>query len=134
MSAIPTRRKARTEDYTQPEPYGLADAVLRALSHRQGRDLAITRPRLQAVLARSYDITVGERVLRGCITNLRKAGHLIGSAAAGDGGYYMIATAEELDEFLAQELLARITDLSETVNAMRRAGAARWDTAQPRLL
>jgi len=52
---------------------------------------------------------------------LRRNGHLIGSAPGEDGGYYLISTPAEFQTFLQNEFLALISDMSETVTLMRKS-------------
>jgi predicted DNA-binding transcriptional regulator YafY len=62
-----------------------------------------------------------ERQVREYIKQLRRAGHLIGSAPGADGGYYLITSIDEFNDFMRSEYLAKIKEMRETVNAMNHA-------------
>lgn len=114
-------------------PEGLDRALLRVLSFHQGRDAAIGRQALVTDLGR-MGYHVSERAARAQISQLRKAGHVICSAPGEDGGYYLPTTAQEFEDFVSQEYLAKIRDMQETLAAMRHAARQIWpDTGQPRL-
>jgi DNA-binding transcriptional regulator PaaX len=110
-------------------PAGLDRALLRILSYHSGRQNAIGRGELVANLRR-HGFAVSERAMRAQISQLRKSGYLIGSAAGADGGYYLIQTAQEFDEFASMEYRAKIRDMSETLRAMQKAADSRWGSAQ----
>jgi DNA-binding transcriptional regulator PaaX len=101
-------------------PAGLERSILRTLSYHPGRERAISRTDLvQAVASLGFD--VNERVVREAIKGLRRAGHLIGSAAGESGGYYVCVSLEEYEDFDRQEFEAKISDMSLTRAAMKRA-------------
>ncbi len=109
-------------------PTGLEREVLRVLSYRQGRDKALSRSMLlECVLRGAGCAHVTDRQLRAAINQLRKDGHLICSTGGEDGGYWTPAAYDELEEYLNREVYARISDLSEQAQAMRRAAKERWD-------
>ena len=64
--------------------------------------------------------------MKNLIKQLRRFGHMIGSAAGENGGYYLITTPEELQEFLRIEFLAKIDDMRQTVEAITNAASQRW--------
>ncbi len=97
--------------------------VLSILSHHIGRSHAISRTELLRALSLTR---FEDRHLRDQIRQLRRLGHLIGSASGLDGGYYLIETQEEFNEFMTTEFLAKIKDMSETVGAMNRAAQTRF--------
>ena len=103
------------------------------LSFHAGRRNTISRGDLCAELK---DLRISDRQLREQIKQLRRSGHLIGSAAGENGGYYLITTPEELQEFLRTEFQAKIDDMRQTVEAMTNAASQRWgpDTIQLRML
>ena len=114
-------------------PHGLDRALLRVLRFHQGRSSAISRFDL---LRRLKDIgfDVNERAMRAQINVLRKDGHLIGAAAGEGGGYYLIISREEFEEFIQTEFRSKIIDMSETVRALERQADAVFGQAyQPSL-
>jgi hypothetical protein len=71
---------------------------------------------------RDYRITCTEAEIRRAISSARKDGCLIGSAStAKPHGYYMIQTMDEFNNFIQQEIGARLADLSQTVRAMEKS-------------
>jgi predicted DNA-binding transcriptional regulator YafY len=76
---------------------------------------------------------ISDRQLREQIKQLRRSGHLIGSASGENGGYYLITTPEELQEFLLTEYQAKIDDMRQTVEAMTNAASQRWGPASIQL-
>jgi hypothetical protein len=108
-------------------------AIMQVLLHHQGRANPINRFALLSQIGR---FKIKERILRDRIKLLRRAGFLIGSAPGEDGGYYLIADSREFNEFMREEYMAKIADMSETVKAMRYAAAEQFGPAndQPYLL
>ena len=104
-------------------PRGLDRAVLRILSYHLGREHPISHLELCNALS-IYQID--QRQLHEQIKQLRRSGHLVGSASGESGGYYLIATPEEFQEFLSSEFQARIDDLRQTVAAMTKSACQRW--------
>jgi hypothetical protein len=111
-------------------PAGLDRAMLRVLDFHIGRDSAISRGRLVADLGR-MGFMVHEREARACINQLRKEGVAICSTGGGEGGYWLAADQEELEEFLEREFDARAMDLHEQARAMRQAAEKRWGRYSP---
>ena len=111
----------------------LDQAILRVLVHHQGRAHPISRSDLVRAL-KTYNAS--ERQVREQIKQLRRAGHLIGSAPGTDGGYYLITTLEEFNDFMCTEYMAKIKDMSQTANAMTRTAQAQFGphVMQPRLI
>jgi DNA-binding transcriptional regulator PaaX len=101
-------------------PHGLDRAILLVLSNRWGRNQAISRTNLVKAVAQ-MGFPVNERAVRLQISQLRKQGALIGSAPGEDGGYYLVVTAQEFQEFVDTEYLAKIKDMQETLSAMRQS-------------
>ena len=96
----------------------LRRAILRTLAFHAGR----TNPISRTDLVRAVSIyNASERQIREQIKQLRRAGHLIGSAPGVDGGYYLITSLEEFNDFMCTEYMAKIKDMSETVKAMNEA-------------
>ena len=124
----PVRRKVEG-----PLPPDLGLSIMIVLSFHAGRHNSISRGDLCAELK---DLRISERQLREQIKQLRRSGHLIGSAAGEYGGYYLITTPEELQEFLHTEFQAKIDDIRQTVEAMTKAASQRWgpDSIQLRML
>lgn len=113
-------------------PPDLNLAIMVLLSFHLGRKNPISRTDLCAAL---HELNIHERRLRDQIRHLRRSGHLVGSASGEKGGYYLITTPEELDDFLRMEYLAKINDMQETVKEMTKAASQRWglDTVQMKL-
>ena len=104
-------------------------AVLTVLEYRIGRDMAISRAQLRTEVAR-LGFPAHERVIRATVNSLRKAGHLICSTGGEGGGYWMGMNWQEVDEFITQEVHARLVDLAETEAALKRAAEAKWGPEQ----
>ena len=104
-------------------PPGLDRAILDVLSHHVSRGHPISRADLCTSL-RTY--RVSERQLREQIKVLRRSGYLIGSAPGSSGGYYLITTPQEFEDFLRSEYQAKISDMRQTVTAMTKSAAQRW--------
>lgn len=121
-------KKRKYEEIIDSIPPGLERAILRTLSFHQGKGNAIGRMEMVEAAAR-MGMRVHERQLRECIKQLRRQGHLIGSLAGEAGGYYLIATQKEYQEFKRTEFLAKIADMSETLSAMDRAAQAQFGNA-----
>ena len=116
--------------YSVPLPPDLGLAIMILLSFHVGHRNTISRVNLCAEL-KVHRIT--ERQLREQIKQLRRSGHLIGSASGENGGYYLITTPEELQEFLRTEYQAKIDDMRQTVEAMTNAASQRWGPASIQL-
>lgn len=111
--------------YVDEMPVGLFRAVSRIMEKHHGREKAIKKgDLLRAVRLHGFD--PDERVLRQCISDLRKQGALICAASSADGGYYIAQDWEELHEFIAREIESRIIDLSGTKSAMEKGAARFW--------
>jgi hypothetical protein len=82
--------------------------------------MAIKRDELMNLL-RVSGVSITDRHMREVIKRLRRDGHLICSAAEEDGGYFMAATFAEFEEFDRLEFGAKIADMNETRNAMKRS-------------
>jgi len=105
-------------------PTGLERSVLRVLSYHVGRDSAISRAYLlknvRSVMA------VDDRTLRLAVNQLRKAGVMICSTGGKNGGYWLAASPKELNDYLDNEVRARLKDLAEQDRALTAAGKAAW--------
>jgi predicted transcriptional regulator len=101
-------------------PHGLDRAILLILSNRWGRNQAISRGNLVKAVSQ-MGFPSNERAVRLQISQLRKKGALIGSAPGENGGYYLVLTAQEFQEFVDTEYLAKIKDMQETLSAMRQS-------------
>ena len=121
------------EAYIQSMEPGLERAVLRVLQYHAGRGNAIGRGRLLADV-QSYLSKATDRGVRVVINQLRKDGFPICSTGGVDGGYWIAACPEELDEYLDRELKARVKDLQEQVNALWRTRKALWGEGVQRRL
>lgn len=101
--------------------------LLRILQERVGRDKALSRSGLLALVQRMPGCSkLSDRQMRQVINGLRIAGQLICAAAGDEGGYYLAATWEELDEYLQREVHSRAMDLLEQEKALRQAGERQW--------
>ncbi len=118
------------DDLITSLPAGLDRAILRILSFHVGRGRPIGRNALVREL-RIMGFDVHERAARACISQMRKAGTLICSAPGDDGGYFLPANAEEFSDFVHQEYLAKITDMQETLAAMKKAAEKTWGRFSP---
>ena len=116
--------------YSVPLPPDLGLSIMIILSFSAGRRNTISRGDLCAELK---DLRISDRQLREQIKQLRRSGHLIGSAAGENGGYYLITTPDELQEFLRTEFQAKIDDMRQTVEAMTNAASQRWGPASIQL-
>lgn len=101
-------------------PPGLERAILRILGFHRGRLQAIGGEELTHQLA-STGCPTEQRSVREAIKGLRREGHLICSMPGTEGGYYLANTAAEFEEFAGQEFEAKISDMAETLAAMRKA-------------
>ena len=115
----------------KPPPF-MDQAILKIISFHSRRN-PISRSDLVANLA---IYSVDERVVRENIKQLRRAGHLIGSVAGVGGGYYLIKTPQEFQDFLLSEYQSKINDMHRTADSMRDAADKKWGstTLQPPLL
>jgi len=119
---------------SQPHDLQLLDrAILRTLSYHRGRSNPISRTNLVKAV-RMYGAS--ERQIREQIKQLRRLGHLIGSAPGIDGGYYLITSLDEFNDFMHTEYMAKIKDMSETATAMKQTAKDKFgpNVNQPRLL
>jgi hypothetical protein len=122
------------EGYIQSLDPGLERAVSRVLQHRIGRDQAING-KLLLKTVRYVNRHVNDRSIRLVINLLRKRGVPVCSTGGVDGGYWIAASAVELDEFIKHELVSRISDLQEQCNALRKTQRQLWgEGVQRRLL
>jgi hypothetical protein len=108
-------------------------AIMKVLLRYQGRAHPVPRYTLLSQLGIRR---IRERILRDRIKQLRRVGFLIGSAPGEDGGYYLITDAREFEDFMREEFMAKIGDMSETAKAMRYAAAEQFGPTveQPYLL
>lgn len=109
----------------------LERAVLRVLTFHVGRDRAVGSAALLTAV-RMHGFHASERQVRDAVKQLRRSGVLIGSAAGEGGGYYILTSQQEFDSFTAVEFQAQISDMLETLQAMRDAARREWgDAGQP---
>jgi len=104
-------------------PPGLDKAILAVLVRHQGRRKPISR---LALLAQVTHYTKSERLVREQIKWLRRQGYLIGSAPGESGGYYLITSLDEYQDFIHTEYLAKITDMQRTLTAMNKIATTKW--------
>lgn len=115
--------------YQPSIPRGLTQVVLHILQGRLGRPQAIGRGALVRELQKRTGSPHHERLVRECIKQLRRKGHLICSTPGEDGGYYMAATKDEFELFDHAEFGAKIADMNETRQAMLKAARERFASA-----
>jgi biotin operon repressor len=119
--------------YSVPLPPDIGLSIMIVLSFHVGRHNNISRANLCAEL---NHLKISDRQLREQIKQLRRSGHLIGSLSGENGGYYLITTPNDLQEFLKREYQAKINDMRQTVDAMTKSASQRWgpDSIQLRML
>ncbi len=113
-------------------PAGMDRALLRVLYFHIGRDRAVSRMQLLSDV-RDLGFKIDDRQLRFQINQLRKSGILICSAGGKNGGYWIASSRAEIDNFLNQEIRARISDLSEQDRAMTTAARESFGARQYQL-
>lgn len=106
-----------TSEFIDKLPSGVDRALLRILYFHIGRDRAVSRLQLLSSV-RDLGFKIDDRHLRFQINQLRKSGILICSTGGKNGGYWIASSRDEIDDFLNQEIRARIADLSEQDRAM----------------
>ena len=106
------------------------NAVLLTLANHRGRDNPIPGREL---LARLAPYKISGRQMREHIRDLRRAGCLIGSAPGVDGGYYLITTPEEFQDFVQAEYLAKIIDMQYTLEIMTHSARRSFETSSLQL-
>jgi hypothetical protein len=106
-------------------PPGVEKTVMQVLSDCPGRDNAISRAKLLAIVQSAHPKT-SDRQLRACVNKLRKDGQMICSTGGEEGGYWTAASWDELSEYLDREVVSRLTDLAEQRSALTKAGESRW--------
>lgn len=106
----------------------LETEIANIMQYHVGRKKAIRGKRLLARIRDNKQFAAtNEREMRAAIAELRKTGaELILSTGGIRGGYWLAATPDEVDEFVAAEIDARAFDLLETKKAMMRAAAERF--------
>ena len=112
-------------DFEIAIPVGLDSAVMGILGQRVGRKNVIGRFALVELLGR-MGWQASERVVRECIKQLRRVGHLICSMPGTNGGYYMAESKAEFDEFMQAEFDAKIHDMLLTKAAMSQSARVQF--------
>lgn len=113
-------------------PAGLDRTLLRTLSFRVGKNNAIKRSELIAVLLRfGFDFRKDDRTMRLCLNQLRKQGVPICSAGGKDGGYWIASNWSELMDYLKEEVHSRAMDLLEQEQAMKSMARKMWGEYRP---
>lgn len=108
-------------------PSLLLRTVLSILQARVGRLMAISRDKLlESTRSMPGFGGASDRQLRQCINQLRKDGWPVCSAGGEDGGYWMAANWEELDEYIERELHSRAMDMLAQEKALRASAEKRW--------
>lgn len=106
-------------------PAGAERALLRVLGFHRGRSQAISRGELVDAL-RNHGFKMHERAVRALINKLRKDGQPICSTGGEDGGYWLAANWDELNDYLDREVHPRAMDLLEQEKALRTTGERLW--------
>lgn len=106
---------------------GLDRVILEILKEHVGKSNAIGRQALLKKLA-SMGWPTNDRSMRSCIKFLRRRGTLVLSSSE-EGGYYLAASKQEFQDFDHNEFGAKISDMSETRQAMLRAASTRFGEA-----
>jgi hypothetical protein len=101
-------------------PEVLFPAILLVMESHRGVEQAISRGALVWGL-RAAGYGFHERIVRECIKQLRRRGHLICSTPGEHGGYYIATSKQEFLEFDRDEFGAKISDMNETRQAMLKA-------------
>jgi hypothetical protein len=112
-------------DYVPNIPEGLDAAVLAVFEKHTGKQNVISRTMLVWQLA-GIGVRAEERLVRECIKQLRRVGHLICSMPGSGGGYYMAESKAEFDEFIQTEFDAKIHDMLVTTAAMKQSARVRF--------
>jgi hypothetical protein len=103
-------------------PEGLEAAVLDALTHDSiGKPNVMSRHDLIYLASARMMRQIPDRQIRLAVHNLRIKGNLVCSAPGDDGGYWLAANLEEVDECCRREFHAKAMDLLKTENAMHEA-------------
>lgn len=113
-------------------PAGAERALLRVLSFHTGRASAISRGELVQAL-KSHGFRLHERAVRSLINELRKQGQPICSTGGEDGGYWLAANWDELNDYLDREVHSRAMDLLEQEKALRTTGERLWGALKKQL-
>ncbi|MBI9042896.1 MAG: hypothetical protein JEZ06_00335 [Anaerolineaceae bacterium] len=100
-------------------PHDLHRVVGLVLTDHIGKKMSISRQNLRLAVSR-LEFGAEDRQIREAIKQLRRRGWLICSSA-GSGGYFLAADLAEFIEFDRQEFESKITDMSITRNAMKKA-------------
>jgi len=98
----------------------LKEAILFLLSPHHGQWRAISREDLLFRLAGSgfHD---DERIVRAAIAELQDEGHLIGSSGGRGGGYWLMDSWPEVDEFCEHQVRSRALSLLHKERQIRHA-------------
>lgn len=105
--------------------------VLQVLSWHQGKQDAIKSRELVQELKQLGWWGDVHRDMRVQINKLRKLGALICSAGGNDGGYWIAASWDELEEYLQRELHSRAMDLLDQEKHLRAAAESVWGKYSP---
>lgn len=108
----------------ESSPHGLDVALLKILQQRVGRANAVKKGELTALLLKMGFHVSNERQVRLSISRMRKAGHLIGST--NQDGYFTCADRKEYELVKNSELMARVTDILDTVRILDVAAREQW--------
>lgn len=112
---------------------GLQHVVLEVLVEAVGRENAMPRDQLVRLVRRHPEHrTVSERLVRLAIHELRTSGKaLICSTGGINGGYWIAANREEVEEFIAREIEPRAMGLLETKKVMLVTARMRFEQSSP---
>jgi hypothetical protein len=101
------------------------------LKFHTGRKNAVSRPAMLTYLKQLGFNLKDDRPMRAAINLLRKQGIEICSAGGENGGYWLAADHEELEEYIQRELHPRAMDLLEQEKALKAEAEKRWGRYSP---
>ena len=112
-------------------PPGLDRALMLILSRHIWRLNSISRLQLCTAL---QDFHLTDRQLRQQVKALRRQGNLIGSVSGANGGFYLIISLDEFNEFIQSEYLLKVQDMTETARLMARTAQRQWGADSVQLI
>jgi hypothetical protein len=117
------------QELLQSLPPGLDRVLAKIFSFHVGRENSLSRGALMLALDQMGFRFKDDRPVRAAISALRKTEKpefMICSTGGVNGGYWLAASRQEVEEFIANELDPRISDLAATKRGMTRAAMSKW--------
>lgn len=105
-------------------------AILELVQPHQGETQAIHGEELHAQL-QARGLELDERQMRDAIKQLRRQGKLICAKPGVKGGYFMATSMTEFEGFDQEEFSAKIADMEQTRQAMRKAARQQFGPITP---